>query len=368
MIFSFLYKVCFLISLSFVLFSGLIEPSFAQESQETTKENYIFETKLRASDAATVISGKVRIHLWGVEAVDGMSAQFKARARVILDNALGDRKAQCEIKERHEGEILAQCANASDLDLGLFMLQQGYVTADRGSVYGTVFEDAYIQAETEAQKRGVGVWKVSEKSGDSVGGTGGLIFLSLGIVLFLCILVAFIVLSLIIMRGFQRVSDAQNRNVDMISKERNLRNKERGIVAMMLDSELKANKAKIEAYLVVYDEMLRALEDPERIPKYKKAGDIVQKQPALDRVVFDRNTDKLDILGDRLSSQIIHFYARIKSNPDYINIEPDMSLEQVISIVKKAIDRAGRMNKIVERLLNLFSEGGLASLDMEDTE
>ncbi|MEZ5919531.1 MAG: hypothetical protein R3D66_06470 [Alphaproteobacteria bacterium] len=133
---------------------------------------------------------------------------------------------------------------------------------------------------------------------------------------------------------------------------------------MMLDSELKSNKAKIEAYLVVYREMLQALENPERTPKYKKAGDIVQRQPALDRVVFDRNTDKLDILGDRLSSEIIHFYARIKSKPDYINIEPDMALEEVTGIVQKAIQNAERMNKIAENLIDLFSEGGLASADM----
>jgi hypothetical protein len=244
------------------------------------------------------------------------------------------------------------------------MLQQGYVIADRSSVYGTVFESAYLQAEEQARHQALGVWS-SSKNEQVTRDTGNTsLWFGLGLAFLLSIIVIFAVLAIMILRGFETISKVQSQNMEMLSKERKLRDKERGIVAMMLDSELKSNKAKIEAYLVVYREMLQALENPERTPKYKKAGDIVQRQPALDRVVFDRNTDKLDILGDRLSSEIIHFYARIKSKPDYINIEPDMALEEVIGIVNKAIENAERMNKIAENLIDLFSEGGLASADM----
>lgn len=147
----------------------------------------------------------------------------------------------------------------------------------------------------------------------------------------------------------------------MMAKERKLREKERNIIAVMVDSEIKANKAKIEAYLVVYEEMLKALKDPDRPPKYKKAGDIVQKQPALDRSVFDRNTDKLDLLGRDLASEMIHFYARIKSSPEYENLEPDMELEQVTAIVEDVVKRGGRLNELAEKLLGSIESSGLTS-------
>ena len=166
------------------------------------------------------------------------------------------------------------------------------------------------------------------------------------------------------MRGFQRVTDAQNQSMDMMERERELREKERAIFATMLDSEIKANKSKIEAYLVVYDEMLRDMKDPDATPKYKRAGDIVQLQPALDRSVFDRNTDKLDILGNQLSSEVIHFYARIKSTPDYKNLEPDTPMDEAIGIVQQAYDGAQRLDKISDRLIDLFAQGGHSSEDV----
>jgi len=161
-----------------------------------------------------------------------------------------------------------------------------------------------------------------------------------------------------IMRGFQKVIAAQNQNMDMVTRERQLRDKERKIFATMLDSEIKANKSKIEAYLVVYEEMLKDLTNTERSPKYKKTGDIVQAQPALGRSVFDRNANKLDILGDSLSSEVIHFYARIKSSPDYINLEPDTPDEEALAVVEKALKDAGRLNKIADRLIDSLGQRG----------
>jgi hypothetical protein len=320
---------------------------------------------VRAAGSTTLLAGKTAIHLWGVEEVEAMDAAFKLKARTALDNIVGGQKVECEMKSRDGDAAYAQCVNAGDNDLSLFMLQQGYVTADRAQVYGTVFEDAYVQAEIQAQERGLGVW--AEPGAAAGGGSSdSAMMISFGFILFLCIIAAFAVLSIIIMRGFQKVIDAQNDNVEMMAKERKLRDKERAIVAVMLDSELKANKAKIDAYLVVYEEMLRALKDPDKPPRYKKAGDIVQKQPALDRAVFDRNTDKLDILGERLSSAIIHFYARIKSKPEYENLEPDMDLQDAIGLIEKALENARRMNKIAERLLEAFSRSGVVSEVMQD--
>lgn len=333
----------------------------AVSAQDQKPASRFFEAQVRAVDATTMVAGKTRIKLWGVEKIEGMPAQFLVMARSSLDTAVGSSKARCELKARDGANVVAQCTNASELDLGLYVLQQGYAVADRSAVIGTVFEDAYIQAESAAQDQGLGVWS-RESSGSSEKEDGNFVFI-LGAVLLLGILGAFAVLTMAIMKGFQRVTDAQHQSMDMMARERELRDKEREIFATMLDSEIKANKSKIEAYLVVYDEMLKDLTDPDKTPKYKKAGDIVQLQPSMDRSVFDRNTDKLDILGDQLSSEVIHFYARIKTKPDYSNLEPDMPLDEAVKLVETAYQNAQRLNKISDRLIDLFSQGGHSSGD-----
>ncbi|MCC6597792.1 MAG: hypothetical protein IT559_03290 [Alphaproteobacteria bacterium] len=346
----------------FALLLVMFFTSGAVLAQSDSQAQRFFEEKgVRAADAATLIVGKTKVGLWGVESLTGMSAQFQVLSRLTLDSALGAERVRCEIKARVAERIKAQCTNSSDLDLGLFMLQQGMVTADRSVVYGTVFEGPYLQAEMQAQNQKLGLWADTGAGQNAQGSGSGNLMITLGFILFLCIVGAFSFLSIAMIRGFKTVAEAQKQSMDMAERERALKDKERALFAMMLDSEIKANKSKIQAYLAVYDEMLKALKDTDRPAKYKKAGDIVQSQPAFERSVFDRNTEKMDILGDRLSSQVIHFYARIKTNPDYINIEPDMPLDEVIAIVEKALKNAERLDKISDRLIDLFSQGGLSS-------
>jgi hypothetical protein len=350
-------------------FSGSAAPALAQVAAQAPaagQQSSLFESVMRPASATVLMAGNRAVHLWGVEDVSSTDPVFPLRARTALANVISGGKVQCEAKGRRDEQILAQCVNRSDLDLSLFMIQQGYVTVDRAAVYGSVFEDVYVQAEMEAQDRGLGVWAVSKGEGGSLASAEGSLMISFGFVLFLCIIGAFTFLSIIIMRGFKQVIDAQTENMNLVSRERRLRDKERTIVAVMLDSELKANKSKIEAYLVVYEETLSALKDPERPPKYKKAGDIVQMQPALDRSVFDRNTDKLDILGRQLASDLIHFYARIKSNADYENIEPDMPLDEVVKLVDNAVRNGQRLNKLADNLIKAFEGSGVMNETSQD--
>lgn len=349
-------KTSFMVVFAFLCLSGVFSPVMGQSS---SPRNSVFESSMTAASATVLFSGSTAVTLWGVEEVPGASPAFSLKARTALANAITGGKVQCETKNRQASKIEAQCVNTNDLDLSLFMIQQGYVTVNREAVFGSVFEDAYVQAEMKAQDRGLGIWEKSAANGNGHGSGDGALMISLGFVLFLCIIGAFTALSIIIMRGFKKVIDAQNNSIDLMNRERRLRDKERSIVAVMLDAELKANKAKIEAYLVVYEEMLSALKDPDKPAKYKKAGDIVQMQPALDRSVFDRNTDKLDIMGRTLSSELIHFYARIKSNPDYENLEPEMSLEEALAIVEPAVKNASRMNTLADDLIKSFESSGV---------
>lgn len=322
------------------------------------------EAQVRAADAVTLVAGTTQIRLWGVEGADEQNLALRLKARIVLDNAIGQDKVTCEIKARAEAQITAQCVNRKDMDLGLFMLQQGFSTVDRGIVYGTVFEQPYIQAEMQAQSRGAGIWAdTSPKNGES---SSANYLYGFGFFVLLSVMAALGALSVIVMRGFQKMVEAQKQTAEMAAREQKIREKERAIVAVMLDAELKANKTKIEAYKAVYDEMLRGLKDPDRSPKYKKSGDIIQKQPTLERSVFVRNTDKLDMLGERLSSALVHFYARIKSNPDYITIEPNTPLDEVIDTLEKCLARASRLNDLADELLELFASSGVVSEDYQE--
>lgn len=337
------------------------EPAATTESAQSP----IFSLKPRAASAVLMKQGQALIHLWGLEEVENLPPAFKLKARTALENAISGRIVKCEARDKDTKMIYAQCENSNGLDLGLYMIQEGYAIVDRSVIYETIYEDIYVGAEAKAQDKGVGIWASTDNASaqGSNGQSNHMLLTSLGIVLFLSVLIAFGFLSVFIMRGFQKVINAQNDNIAMMSRERKIRNKEREVVASMLDSELKTNKAKIEAYVVVYEANLNDLKDTTKTPRYQKLGDIVQTQPSLNRNVFDKNTDKLDILGKKLASDLIHFYARIKTNPDYNNIEPDMDLRMVIAMVEEALDNARHLNNLADSLIEAFEEG---NFEMEE--
>ncbi len=340
-------------------------PVFAQ----TTPTKNVVQLQARAADSHTLRAGADTVLLWGTEEIKTGNAHFYLKARMALDNLIGSKPVQCEVMGRNPaGQVLAQCSNAEGIDLGLYMLQQGYLVADRSVVYGSILEEHYIAAETQAYSKGIGVWAAEESENKAAKSFGADNVAIISFVVFLVLVAAFAVASLVMFRGFRKVAAAQDRNTDILSKERVLKDKEKNIVASMLEAELKANQSKIEAYLVVYEEMLKSLRDPSTDKKYRRSGDIVQLQPALDRSVFDGNTDKMDLLGRKLSSAVIHFYARIKTRPDYVNIDPDMPLEKALIHVEKAVGNARILNEILGKVLSAFSKMGIGNDSSREEE
>tara|TARA_X000000950_G_scaffold423_1_gene481 strand:- start:7210 stop:8274 length:1065 start_codon:yes stop_codon:yes gene_type:complete len=344
-------------TLTLAIIMTLSIQAHAQNEEKQQQEEKTYKLNIRAVDEVTALNNKTIIKLWGIESSGISDPTLKLKARVNLDNIIGNETVSCTLKNRTAEMAVAQCVNKDDIDLGLHMLQNGFAIVNRSEIYGTVFEQPYIQAEQMAQNKETGIWN-KEKTQE---GSSSRLMLTVSFILLIFIVIAFIALSIFIMRGFQKVIEAQNLHMDMAAKERALKEQERKIFASMMDSEIKANKSKIEAYIMVYEELLNALKDTEKSPKYKSTGDIVQKQPALSRAVFDRNTDKLDFLGNQLSSEIIHFYARIKTNAEYENLEPSMELSDAIKLVEKAVNNAHRLDQISDRLIDNFEEAGLAS-------
>jgi len=150
----------------------------------------------------------------------------------------------------------------------------------------------------------------------------------------------------------------QQETLQNFNKEQILREKEKQVVASMLCSEVAENKSKVEAYLTIYEEMLSDLKDPLKTPKYKTSGDIVQKQPALDRSIFDNNASKMDLFERNMASKIVHFYARVKTAPEYVNIDSHSERDDVAAIIQEVVARAQKIDELGEGLLMEFTKYG----------
>ena len=158
----------------------------------------------------------------------------------------------------------------------------------------------------------------------------------------------------VIVRGIDKIMSHQQTSADFAEQEQALKKREVAVVINMIQSEIEANLSKIEAYITIYNEMLAEIHKNPKTPRYKKMGDILQKQPALQRTVFESNADKIQVLDEKTASRIIHFYARIKTEPDYENIEPAEDVADVIAKIEDMIDYAEKLKTIAEAILNGF--------------
>lgn len=158
----------------------------------------------------------------------------------------------------------------------------------------------------------------------------------------------------VIVRGIDKILDYQKNISDLGDKEQQLKTREMKVMTTMIESELKANLSKINAHITIYKEMLSELQRNTKAARYQKMGDIYQKQPALQRTIFETNAHHLQILGEQLASRIIHFYARIKTEPDFENIEPTQSPDSVIIILEKIIENGIKLELQAQGILEDF--------------
>jgi len=333
--------------------SQLSRSNLTKDARQTYEEK---EYDVTIKDVNLLIAGKTKIILWGVEKVNPNAAVFNLKARNVLENIIGGKPVICTTQARKGNVISAQCINNSEADLSLFLLQQGLVSADRTAIHGSVYEAPYLEAERIAHDHKYGVWAANEEYSVVPGDKQTKNFMLGAFLLVAVFIMALIVLGFFVMRGFGRVIDVQSRSLDLAMKERDLKEKEKLVIASMINSEVKENKSKVEAYLLVYEEMMRDFLDESKPPTYQKTGEVIQKQPALGRVVFDGNTDKLDLFGSDLASNLVHYYARIKTNPDYIEIAPDTQIAEVQNIILTAVTNAKKLDEISALLLERLAD------------
>lgn len=318
----------------------------------------------QVTDKLTLKSSGTDIELWGIEPrLKDQSSLLNLQARTALEELIGNKKIICTIKKKANADqpLKAQCQNTNEEDLSLFLIQKGFATADRSEIVGTVFESVYLGAEKSAYDDLKGIWAEDDTANIRAEGRRVIYIAMTIIAIFLLVLATF---AYYLLRGFGQVVEAQNKTVDLAEKERALKNKEKYVIATMLNAEIQANRAKIEAYLTIYEETLNDFTSSHH--DTYNSSEIIQKQPGLGRSVFDGNTNKLELLGGMVASRLIHYYARIKTVPDYIEIKPGTPIKEAGDIVRKSIDSAKKLDEISEDIIQLLIDNSLikpSSLD-----
>jgi len=315
--------------------------------------------KMVAVDATTLKSARYTVDIWGVKKIFGGAGLFDLQARDVMDGLIGVRPVSCRVVTvtttvKFNGRCLAENGE----DIGLALIQKGLAVVDRAAIYKSQFEEMYSQAEGDARKQRLGVWAEMAKQTRPSVLPKGLQYLledTGPLVYFVGPLLMMVLIVWLVKRGFDRVIEGQQKIV-MQSQEKQdaLQARERMVLAASIDAELVENKAKIEAYLNIYGEMLADLTDPATVPKYQKTGDSIALHPSLSRTMFEGNTNKLSVLGMKLASEISRLYSNFHIEMAYENLDPAMPIEQAKSLVSNAVNNAvellPQIDNVVEQI------------------
>jgi endonuclease YncB( thermonuclease family) len=343
----------FLFAFLIALLSGAAS---AQDSKQVFLKNVFVSNGLTlvgdAPDASTPM-----VKLWGVKPID---TQKIVASEVALEQIISGRPINCSIKRWvSDQNATAQCIGGNEIDLALSLVEQGYAMADRAIIANTIFEGLYTEAEEKAISARSGLWySILPETRDLITQNNASQFqLTEGMAHFLIFamimgpFIGMLIVGFIIYGGFKRLINLQRYQMAMSNKrDRAMRAREKFIVAASMEGELNTNRAKLDAFIIIYEQVLKNLRDPLKDHKYKKGGDIIHKKPALSRNVYDSNIDKLDLLGHALVPEITQLYMSVEPNPDYKTIEPDTPIDEVIEFVSGIIRDAESMLPLMDKI------------------
>jgi endonuclease YncB( thermonuclease family) len=341
-----------------------------------------FSTPALAADAQTLSApGNMTILLWGMKAASAADTPDGIRARVYLDDLIGGRPVRCLTMAGTAGSgatIRARCLNADERDLSLLMIGAGLATANRAEINASELGAAYLNAERQARMGRQGLWNAGGAMPVPVAAApvadaatfGGVPLWAIAGALLVVPVLGFLIIGLIMHFGLRQLIVLQRYQIAGTQKrERQLKEREKYVIASALEGELMTNRAKLDAFLVIYEELLKSLRDPSKTPKYQRAGDIIHEKPALTRTVYDAHIDKLELLGPQLASDLSHLYNLIVPNPDYRTLEPEVPIakaqEMVDRIVRNAEKLIEPMDKVVGALAVIVRDkrGALTALE-----
>lgn len=312
---------------------------------------------MRAVDPITLRAEGVSIRLWGIKPARSGDSPLELRALDLMDALIQEQQVNCKIEGGAIPELIGRCVVQNSQDLALELLTKGFVVVDRHQTYNTVFATNYSKAEEAARNAGNGVWAFVKQSEEGVGGIPKWMQseVLLPVVLFGGPLLGLLVVAFVMWRFMDNISSAQTSESRQAEhKEALLQLRERQVLISTLEGELTENKNKIEAFMVIYNDMLNSLKSGTETPKYQQVGDIVQKHPSFSKTVFEANVPKLNLLEMKLAGHISKLYSALPKEQEYINLDQNVQLETAIKLVEKVLKDAENLlapiNQVIDEL------------------
>lgn len=301
------------------------------------------------------------IRLWGIRQAQMSETPLELRALDLLDNLIGNEQVNCKVVSGNLSQVTARCTTHANQDLSLALLNNGVAIVDRHQTYNTVFASAYAEAQEAARLKGLGVWRfVNDVESKSIipKALKPYVEIMTPIAPIFGPLLAMLVFAFIIRNWFKRMTERQEEDQERTRHHEDaLKEREAQVLISTLEGELIENKNRIEAFVLIYGDMLRSLKNPAETPKYQETGDTVQKYPACSRVVFEANVGKLSLLDIKLAGLLSKLYASFPRDQQYINLEPETPLETAVKLVEKIVTEAEAylppVNQVIEEIQKL---------------
>jgi endonuclease YncB( thermonuclease family) len=301
---------------------------------------------MRAVDPMTLRAEGSIIRLWGIKPASTAETPIELKALDLMDKLIQEQQVTCRIVGGTPIDMTGMCTTSTGQDLALELLKNGFVVVDRRQTYGKIQASAYEGEQDRARVAGKGVWSfVKEDPAKADGVTPKWLQENMSFLLPMALIFGpfggLAIIGFVAWYWLKRMATVHEQESEQSSrKEAMLINRERHVLISTFEGELTENKNKIEAFLVIYGDMLRGLQDTNEVPKYQQGGDIVQKHPTFGRAVFEANVGKLSLLDIKLAGQISKLYAAMPKEQEYINLEPSVPLETAVKLVEKVLKEA----------------------------
>ena len=310
-------------------------------------------------DPVTLQADGLRITLWGIKPASASGMPVELKALDLLDSMIGSVAVTCRFVSGSATDVVARCSAHSGEDLGLELLNHGYVVVDRRQNLSSL--PAYMEAQKAAHRNGAGIWR-QVLTDDGVGGIPVWMQLFFGILPVVgLLLVAFVMHCRL--KSLETLQQEEQEQAHR--KETQLLAREKHVLASTLEGELTENKNRIEAFLTIYGAMLENLKSKTETPKYQLAGDIVQKHPSLSKTVFEASVAKLSLLDMKLAAQMSKLYATLPKEQEYINIEPGVPLDSAVALVEKVMREAEALVQPITTVIAALDEIVASSRKLE---
>lgn len=158
-------------------------------------------------------------------------------------------------------------------------------------------------------------------------------------------------MAFLILKKLADVIDMQRSVFKITEREQHVALQENKVLLSMLGTELRANRSKLEAYTIIYQETLTDLKNTQKEPQYRKLGDMIQMQPSLSREVYNKNTNKISALNESLAQQLVEFYTHLPEETQYKDVEPDADVFDVVNLVESALESAKTIKPALDKLI-----------------